>query len=53
VATISYWGLGFPAAYFLGQTFGAVGVWSGMGLGLGLSALLLGILVVKTYRKSF
>jgi MATE family multidrug resistance protein len=53
VATISYWGLGFPAAYFLGQSFGAVGVWSGMGFGLALSAFLLGFLVFKTYRKSF
>lgn len=53
VATISYWGLGFPAAYFFGQSYGAVGVWSGMGLGLALSALLLGFLVFKTYRQSF
>lgn len=53
VATISYWGLGFPAAYFLGQNYGPVGVWSGMGLGLGLSALLLFVLLLRTYRKAF
>lgn len=53
VATISYWGLGFPAAYFLGEKFGPVGVWSGMGLGLGLSAILLFGLVVKAYKKAF
>jgi len=53
VATVSYWGLGFPAAYFLGEMFGPAGVWAGMGLGLGLSAILLFGLVVKTYKRVF
>lgn len=50
VATISFWGLGFPAAYFLGEAYGPVGVWGGMGLGLGLSAVLLSTLAFRTYQ---
>lgn len=50
VATVSFWGLGFPAAYFLGEALGPVGVWGGMGLGLALSAILLSVLALRAYR---
>ena len=53
IAMISYWGIGFPAAYFLGQSMGPSGVWGGMGLGLGASALLLAFLLFRTFKKAF
>lgn len=53
VATVSYWGVGFPAAYYLGDAWGPSGVWTGMGLGLGVSALLLLGLTIRTYRRVF
>jgi len=53
VATVSYWGLGFPAAFLLGEAWGPSGVWTGMGLGLGLSALLLLGLTLRTYKRVF
>lgn len=44
VAVISYWGIGFPAAWLFGTQMGfeGVGVWSGLVLGLSVAALLLG-----------
>lgn len=52
VTIFTYWGVGFPVAYFLMAPFGAVGVWSGLGVGLGISALLLGALFAYILRKS-
>lgn len=42
-AVLSFWGLGFPAAWGLGlgRNLGAVGVWIGLSLGLTLYAVLL------------
>lgn len=42
-AAISYWGVGVPLSYLLGFTFGfeGIGVWAGLGIGLGLAAVLL------------
>jgi len=50
VAMVSYWFIGFPCAYFLLGEYGAVGVWIGMGIGLGSSALMLAGLYLKTIR---
>ena len=43
MAAVAYWGIGLPAAYLLGFLFdfGAIGVWSGLVLGLLIAALLL------------
>jgi multidrug resistance protein, MATE family len=40
---ISYWLIGFPAAYALGffTPFGAIGVWIGLSVGTALNATLL------------
>lgn len=46
-ATVSYWLVGFPVSYFLVQDYGASGVWTGMGIGLGTSALILGSLYLR------
>ncbi len=45
IAVISYWGIGAPASYLLGVTFGvgAVGVWVGLVLGLSFAAVGLAI----------
>ncbi|MEP3674499.1 MATE family efflux transporter [Sulfitobacter sp.] len=42
-AAISYWGIGVPCSYLLGFVFGfeGVGVWAGLGIGLGVAAILL------------
>lgn len=41
IAAISYWGIGAPASYLIGVTFGvgAVGVWVGLVLGLACAAV--------------
>ncbi|MGB0439331.1 MAG: MATE family efflux transporter, partial [Paracoccaceae bacterium] len=43
VAAVSYWVLGLPAGYVLGFVlgYGAVGVWSGLVLGLAMAAVLM------------
>lgn len=44
-AAISYWGIGVPISYLLGFTFGldGIGVWAGLGIGLGVAAILLNV----------
>jgi Na+-driven multidrug efflux pump len=42
VAIFCYWCVGIPLSYFASIHWGAPGVWMGMGLGLGLCALMLG-----------
>ena len=50
-AIFSYWLIGFPCSYFLLNSFGAVGVWAGMGLGLAVSALILAYLFKLELNK--
>ncbi len=52
VTIFTYWGVGFPIAYLLMDSFGATGVWSGLGAGLGISALLLAALFAYTLKRS-
>ncbi|WP_299024128.1 MATE family efflux transporter [uncultured Sulfitobacter sp.] len=49
-AAISYWGIGVPISYLLGFTFGleGVGVWAGLGIGLGVAAVLLNVRFWRT-----
>tara|TARA_R110000787_G_scaffold33340_12_gene87260 strand:- start:3232 stop:4602 length:1371 start_codon:yes stop_codon:yes gene_type:complete len=44
-AAISYWGIGVPMSYLLGFTFGleGIGVWGGLGIGLGVAAIFLNL----------
>ncbi|WP_299561164.1 MATE family efflux transporter [uncultured Sulfitobacter sp.] len=44
-AAVSYWGVGVPCSYLLGFTLGwqGIGVWAGMGMGLGFAAILLSL----------
>lgn len=44
-AAISYWGIGVPMSYLLGFTLGfeGVGVWGGLGIGLGVAAIFLNL----------
>ena len=43
MATVSYWVIGLPVSYLLGFTWGmgAVGIWLGLVIGLGIAAVLL------------
>ncbi len=52
ITIFTYWCVGFPVAYFLLEEYGAVGVWAGLGIGLGASAILLGLLFLYTLRRS-
>lgn len=51
VAIFSYWCVGIPCSYMASLTWGAPGVWMGMGLGLGLSAVLLGLLFKHYFKQ--
>ena len=44
-AAISYWGIGVPMSHLLGFTFGleGIGVWGGLGIGLGVAAIFLNL----------
>ena len=52
ITIFTYWGVGFPVAYLLLESYGAAGVWAGVGIGLGASALLLGVLFAFTLKRS-
>ena len=52
VATVSYWLIGFPAAWLCLQWFGLIGVWLGLGVGLGAAALGLGHLLNQFRQQS-
>lgn len=51
-ATVSYWAIGFPLSYILMKSYGAVGVWTGMGVGLATSALILAALYQRFTMKN-
>jgi len=50
-AIFSYWFIGFPCSYLLLSSFGAVGVWMGMGVGLAVSAIILAYLFKRELDK--
>jgi MATE family multidrug resistance protein len=49
-AAISYWGIGVPTSYLLGFVFDlqVIGVWAGLGIGLGVAAVLLNLRFWRT-----
>ena len=53
VAIFCYWCVGMPLSYMASKIWGAPGVWAGMGMGLGLCALMLGLLFRYQLRKAF
>ncbi|GAA3952271.1 MATE family efflux transporter [Allohahella marinimesophila] len=52
VAAVSYWLIGFPAAWVGLQWLGLIGIWLGLGLGLAAAALGLGYLLRRFARLS-
>ena len=42
ISVLSYWIVGFPVAWVMGLNWGPVGLWYGMVVGIGLTAILLG-----------
>lgn len=42
ISVLSYWVVGFPVAWILGINWGPTGLWYGMVVGIGLTAILLG-----------
>ena len=42
ISVLSYWVVGFPIAWILGINWGPTGLWYGMVVGIGLTAILLG-----------
>ena len=42
ISVLSYWIVGFPVAWIMGLNWGPVGLWYGMVVGIGLTAILLG-----------
>ena len=42
ISVLAYWIVGFPVAWIMGLNWGPVGLWYGMVVGIGLTAILLG-----------
>ena len=42
ISVLAYWVVGFPVAWVLGINWGPTGLWYGMVVGIGLTAILLG-----------
>lgn len=51
MTAIGYWVFGLPAAWFLMPLFGLVGIWAGIGVGLGVSGILLLIHLMGAIRR--
>ncbi|GAD78229.1 MATE family efflux transporter [Vibrio ezurae] len=51
MTAIGYWVFGLPAAWFLMKSYGLAGIWGGIGIGLGVTGiLLLTVLIFETRR---
>ncbi len=51
ITIIGYWCIGFPCAYLFMPIWGVEGVWAGLGIGLGVTAVMLVTLFYKQLRK--
>ncbi|OZG71012.1 MATE family efflux transporter [Hahella sp. CCB-MM4] len=51
VTIFCYWGVGFPVAWMLMGQYGIVGVWVGLGAGLGFAALSLTIMFIRKVHE--
>ncbi|RYU68688.1 MATE family efflux transporter [Aliivibrio finisterrensis] len=50
MTAIGYWVFGLPAAWFLMPLFGLAGIWAGIGIGLGITGILLLIQLLISVR---
>ncbi|OBT08568.1 MATE family efflux transporter [Vibrio sp. UCD-FRSSP16_10] len=54
LTAIGYWLFGLPAAWWLMKSYGLAGIWGGIGIGLGVTGvLLLGQLIYETKRVAY
>ena len=51
MTAIGYWAFGLPAAWFLMPLFGLAGIWAGIGVGLGVTGVLLLIHLMIAIRS--
>lgn len=51
MTAIGYWAFGLPAAWFLMPVFGLAGIWAGIGVGLGVTGILLLIHLMVAIRR--
>ena len=51
MTAIGYWLFGLPAAWLLMQKFGLGGIWAGIGIGLGVTGILLLVQLLFAIRK--
>ncbi len=51
LTAIGYWVFGIPAAWLLMKSYGLAGIWAGIGIGLGVTSLLLIALLISASRK--
>ncbi|CAH0526233.1 MATE family efflux transporter [Vibrio hippocampi] len=49
---IGYWIFGLPAAWLLMQQYGLAGIWAGIGVGLGVTGILLLIQLIHTLNQT-
>ncbi len=51
VSFVGYWCIGFPAAWLMMPSWGVVGIWGGLGVGLTAAAILLTWVLMQTSKK--
>ncbi len=51
ITAVGYWLVGFPSAYLLMDKYGLVGVWTGLGIGLAVTAYMLLTLFKRKIRQ--
>lgn len=51
ITAIGYWVIGIPAAWWLASHFDLMGIWAGIGIGLGATGVMLLALLLKALHK--
>ena len=51
ITAIGYWVIGIPAAWWLANHFELMGIWAGIGIGLGATGIMLLALLLKALHK--
>ncbi len=51
VTIFGYWGVGFPVAWLLMKPYGIIGVWVGLGIGLGFAAVCLTTMFIRKVHQ--
>ncbi|MGF1817667.1 MATE family efflux transporter, partial [Vibrio splendidus] len=52
MTAIGYWVFGLPAAWYLMHKFQLAGIWGGIGVGLGVTGILLLIQLMRVIQKN-